>query len=970
MDIHEYLGVLRRGIVLVVLGALIGVAGGYAVLSTQQPTYSSTSRELLTNRTPGDLSISSSRIASYVLVASSGLVLQPVIDELGLDTSVEQLASRVSVVTPPQTVIIEITATASTPEEAQQIATTISAVFGEVVADQLETTTGVTPSGAATPTPGATAAPAPTPSPTTTRLPDGTIVAVTPVTAPVRVVNLESAPLPTAPDPTSGPLVLLVGGVLGLAAGLLLASLREAFDRRVRTARDAGRVTDVPVLGDIPADRGLRANPFVARSGSRSAGAEAFRALRTHLDHVRGRDGAETFVVTATQPRHGATTVAANLAVALANTGTSVALVDADLRSPSLSRLFGIQTAAGLTDVLAGRADLDGALRSGVTGGLAVLPAGTPSSNPGELLATPAMRDLLAELRRRYEVVLIDSPSIAAVTDAAVLASFDASTLLVAGKGRVTRPRLEAALGLLAAGGSVPVGLVLTRIPRLRLPARAGRPSPAEAITRDVAVARRITRDAVRAGAGEPVSAGAAAAAAAVPAVPAVPAAPVRSTLAPQLELTAEPSVPRALRQQQSQVLPQAAPEIAPVADAPAAVAPEIPAAPPVGPPTAPASAPAASAPSSSLFDPPLPPELELRIAGRELPIGRPRTPAPDVEAATALDSAFAALPTATADEQRAGIAAGEQAPAAAPAPADRPAPRLHDTTSSRFAPDPAKYTPDPSVYAIARPPQPGTQGRVPVPPMSGTVVTTITTSKKRELLGAAGVDAEGAVPPPPIEHVLPVGAAPVGAGQAGAGQADAGQADTAAPADEREPLPVWATQPRPPRPLGTSGRHRDDIPRRPRAVPPVADLAGLDDTTVPPERLAALRDDRTPAVGSLLGEIGGLPRVEVRATRPIPITDPVTTPEVRARESYELRSRELERAAQERLLRERQRLELSIREQLAHDKRELESVLDNRLDDTVLRPSHFGPVPPVPPVPPASRAGARDDDLDGPADD
>ena len=93
------------------------------------------------------------------------------------------------------------------------------------------------------------------------------------------------------------------------------------------------------------------------------------------------------------------------------------------------------------------------------------------------------------------------------------------------------------------------------------------------------------------------------------------------------------------------------------------------------------------------------------------------------------------------------------------------------------------------------------------------------------------------------------------------------------------------------------------------------------------------------PVVGSLLGEIGGLPRVEVRNARAAAVTDTAPNPERQARESYELRARDLERAAHERLMREQQRLAVNIREQLAHDKRELESVLDNRLEDTVLRP-------------------------------
>ena len=176
-----------------------------------------------------------------------------------------------------------------------------------------------------------------------------------------------------------------------------------------------------------------------------------------------------SFVVTAAGAGQGTTTITANLAVALANTATSIVVVDADLRSSALSRLFGIHGALGLTEVLAGRASLDAALHSSDGGRLTVLPAGGRPSNPGELLATPTMRELVAELRRRFDVVLIDAPSISDVTDAAVLGSFDSATLLVLAEGTTTRPRLEDALSLLASGGSIPVGIVLNAIPRRRL---------------------------------------------------------------------------------------------------------------------------------------------------------------------------------------------------------------------------------------------------------------------------------------------------------------------------------------------------------------------------------------------------------------------------------------------------------------------------------------------------------------------
>ena len=126
MDVHEYLGVLRRGVVFIVLGVLLGLLGGAAVQSMEGPSYQATTRDLVTNKTSGDLddwlqasNFTQSRIASYVLVASSGLVLEPVIADLGLQTTVEDLARQITVTAPPDTFIIEITATAASPELAR-----------------------------------------------------------------------------------------------------------------------------------------------------------------------------------------------------------------------------------------------------------------------------------------------------------------------------------------------------------------------------------------------------------------------------------------------------------------------------------------------------------------------------------------------------------------------------------------------------------------------------------------------------------------------------------------------------------------------------------------------------------------------------------------------------------------------------------------------------------------------------------
>ena len=584
----------------------------------------------------------------------------------------------------------------------------------------------------------------------------------------------------------------IAGGVLGLAVGLLAAWLREALDTRVRGPRDIAAVARIPILGDIPADRAVTAAPLVAGSGEGAPIADAFSDLGAHVDHLRTRDGGNSFVVVAAGAGQGTTTITANLAIALAGTAPSIVVVDADLRSSALSRLFGIHDALGLTEVLAGRASLDAALQSSDDGRLTVLPAGARPSNPGQLLRAPGMRELVDELRRRFAVVLIDAPSISNVTDAAVLGALDSAPLLVLAEGTTTRLRLEGALSLLASAGSIPVGIVLNAIPRrLFGRGRARRSEPVATADTFSFAPGLVARE---------------------PSHLVDPAAPVAAAA------QARTPHPRTSRR---------------------------------------ASSPVTSAPLPTSVD-------------------------HSVSAAQDLDFAFAALPTATADEQRAGSLVPE-IELSRPAAVERPVVVRPDPPRpvSRFAPDPSKFAPSvASAYASAPAPSVA-PGRVREPAVTGTVVNTVSIRIQRDAHEAATI-------PPPIRHILPA--------------------------------PTSST------------------------IPPTAREAARADTADTADLSPARERETVGVAGSLLGEIGGLQRLEVRTARQGAVSDSGPDPERRARESYEQRARDLERAAHDRLMREQQRLAVSIREQLAHDKRELESVLDNRLEDTVMIPMGLPP--------------------------
>src|SRR4051794_21842274 len=312
-----------RGIALTVLL----VAGAALVLSlAATPQYSSTAAlyfSLQHGSSANDLAQGATytrdQLASYATLARSPSVLGPVIDELDLHTTSAALAGRVSATAATDTVVLEVTATSSSGPESARIA--------NAVADQLtRSVLAVAP----------------------TDLTGKATIRVTPVTP------------ATAPGHPSSPRTLLnvvSGLVAGLILGVLLAVAREALDSRVRDGARVEALTDVPVLGRVAALRDRRGARLTVAGAPGSAQAEQFRQLRTNLEFTRAAGEPLSLVVTSSMPGEGKSTVAANLALALAEVYERVLLVDADLRRPTVADRLDLEGSAGLSTVLIGRAE-------------------------------------------------------------------------------------------------------------------------------------------------------------------------------------------------------------------------------------------------------------------------------------------------------------------------------------------------------------------------------------------------------------------------------------------------------------------------------------------------------------------------------------------------------------------------------------------------------------------------------------
>ncbi|HJL06157.1 MAG TPA: polysaccharide biosynthesis tyrosine autokinase [Polyangiaceae bacterium LLY-WYZ-15_(1-7)] len=290
----------------------------------------------------------------------------------------------------------------------------------------------------------------------------------------VRVVD--EALLPTRPVSPKLSLNLAAGTFLGLVLGIVIALGIDHMDRTIRAPSDI-ESTGLTVLGVVPAAaeegaarkrkrRRRVAGPMtdrdlIAYSHPMSSIAEHCRAIRTNLTFMSPEKPFEVLVVTSPGPREGKTTFATNLAITLAQAGDRVLLIDTDLRRPRIHKTFHTSLERGVTSILVGEHSLSDAVQETEIGGLDVLVAGPVPPNPSELLHVTRFRDLLAEARRRYDRVILDSPPVGAVTDAAIIAPrVDATVVVVRGQ-QTHKEELRLAVRQLRDVGARIAGVVL-----------------------------------------------------------------------------------------------------------------------------------------------------------------------------------------------------------------------------------------------------------------------------------------------------------------------------------------------------------------------------------------------------------------------------------------------------------------------------------------------------------------------------
>ncbi len=277
---------------------------------------------------------------------------------------------------------------------------------------------------------------------------------------------LETAKLPRSPIAPNPLRTVGVAAVLGLCLALGLAYAVESFDRTLRSSEDVSRALGIPTLAVVHSfESGERKRLLVAEASGSLEG-ETFRTLRTNVRFSHVDKPKRVVLVTSTGSEEGKSTVLANLAVSLAQSGRRTLVVDTDLRRPSLHRLLGLPNARGLADLLAGDATLEESIQSSHIADLDLLASGTLPPNPAELIESVRLQEQIAELRSRYDYVLLDSPPAGGLIDASLLCSLADGVVFVVERGRFELKVLRGALGQLDRAGAKIYGVVLNKAPR------------------------------------------------------------------------------------------------------------------------------------------------------------------------------------------------------------------------------------------------------------------------------------------------------------------------------------------------------------------------------------------------------------------------------------------------------------------------------------------------------------------------
>lgn len=449
MTILEFLRTTRANLWLLIIGIVVGAAAGFGYASFQPKVYAASSSGYVTVGESGTVDVLSGssaakeRARSYAAIVSSEAVAQKIKQnnpELSLTTG--QIRGSLTAAAGENAALITVSAKASSPKNAQLLANGALQATADYI-KEIEQNPG-----------------------NAQALVNGDSTAASPAGGnTVRVIPLNNAsvnPPLVAPNYQQN---TLTGAGTGLVLVYAAIFLRRALDQRIRTRDDATKATGASILGVLPVSDDLNEDNIVKGDTDDHIAQESIRQLRTNLRFVNVDIPPRSFIVTSAVPGEGKSTVSLSLARAMADAGSPVILIDADLRRPTVAKKLKLDAKVGLTQVLAGQVEIANAVHQLDESNLFVLPAGRIPPNPSELLGSDKMRQLINELSEEF-IVVVDVPPLLPVTDASLLSHSVDGVILVGSIGRSHREQMTEASNILKKVNANLLGMVLNQAPR------------------------------------------------------------------------------------------------------------------------------------------------------------------------------------------------------------------------------------------------------------------------------------------------------------------------------------------------------------------------------------------------------------------------------------------------------------------------------------------------------------------------
>ncbi len=505
MELRRYLSLLKKWGWLILLLTGLAAAGSYFYSQTIPPTYRSSAVLLVgqeqqsVNPTPSDIYISNNLAQAYALLVNQPSVLQAAAKELAWEGSWESLYFVVSANAPQGGQTINVTATSNNPQRAQAIANEIARQVilqspiskQQAAADkqrdflteqQTLTQSQIVLAQQQLANLSQQAALETDPErldELTTRISGlqskieswqrtylsmGTLLNSS---AGKFLTVIAPAPVPSSPVSPNIPQNILFAALAGLVLAFGVVLLLEYLDDTIKNSEDVQRVLKLTTLGGIARIHPIRKpeDALITIKHPRSPTAEEYRTLRTNLRYAGIENPGGALLVTSANPGEGKTTTAANLAIAIAQSGKRVVLVEADMRRPSLHRLFNLKGDKGLSTLFLEDAPLlEEVLQPTDVEGLSLLSAGEQPPNPAEMLESKRMTNLLNTLREQSDMVVLDSPPLLVVTDANILASRCSGAILVVDSGRTRTEAARRVTEALTRSQVKILGIVLNRM--------------------------------------------------------------------------------------------------------------------------------------------------------------------------------------------------------------------------------------------------------------------------------------------------------------------------------------------------------------------------------------------------------------------------------------------------------------------------------------------------------------------------